>query len=128
MKEKNIKTMVAFEIENKEYSPVKNAIAEELETVISKVYQLDHETGWTLHYLTDIMMNHFHEDIARVSYGDLSPIENNLNGLVARIEKARILLLKGGYENRVDFDNPMWYLNMALSDIEQIHKLSKKEA
>lgn len=68
MKNKNIETIVAFSIDSKEYAPVKAAISEELKAVISKVYQLDHETGRTLHYLTNIMMEHFHEDVARVTW------------------------------------------------------------
>lgn len=52
MKDNNRETIIHFEMSNQEYAPVKNAISEELKTVISKVYQLDHETGWTLHYLT----------------------------------------------------------------------------
>lgn len=127
MKDKNINTLVKFEIDNREYKPVKNAISEELQEVISKVYQLDPETGRTLHYLTDIMLNYFHEDITRVQYGDLSPIELNLNGLVSRIEKARLELFKEGYEDTINVGNPMWCLKLALSDIEQINKLSKKE-
>lgn len=58
MKDNNRETIIHFEMSNQEYAPVKNAISEELKAVISKVYQLDHETGWTLHYLTDIMLNH----------------------------------------------------------------------
>ncbi|WP_421433532.1 hypothetical protein [Streptococcus suis] len=128
MKDNNRETIIHFENSSKEYSPVKNAIFEELESVISKVYQLDHETGWTLHYLADIMMNHFHEDVVRVPYGDLTPIELALNGFVSRIERTRMLLLKAGYEDKVEVGNPMWYLKLALQDFEHMKKLAKKEA
>ncbi|WP_253269249.1 hypothetical protein [Streptococcus suis] len=113
---------------NQEYAPVKNAISEELKTVISKVYQLDHETGWTLHYLTDIMLNHFHEDVARVPYGDLTPIEHSLNSITHRVESARVALLKAGYEDKIEVGNPMWYLKLILQDFEHMKKLAKKEA
>lgn len=106
---------------NQEYSPVKNAISGELEAIISKVYQLDHETGRTLHYLTDIMMNHFHEDVARVTFGDLTPIERNLNDITHRIESARVALLKAGYEE-IEVGNPMWYLQQILHDFEHIKR------
>ncbi|HEL2352239.1 TPA: hypothetical protein U1W16_001984, partial [Streptococcus suis] len=89
MKDINRDTIIHFEMSNQEYAPVKNAISEELKAVISKVYQLDHETGWTLHYLTDIMLKHFHEDVIRVQYGDLTPIERSLNGITHRVENAR---------------------------------------
>ncbi|MDW8772640.1 hypothetical protein Q7W41_10255 [Streptococcus suis] len=111
---------------NQEYAPVKNAISDELKTVISKVYQLDHETGWTLHYLTEIMLNHFHEDVARVQYGDLTPIECSLNSIASRVEKVRIELLKAGYEDKIEVGNPMWYLKLALQDFEQMKKEMKK--
>lgn len=126
MKNKNIETIFAFSIDSKEYAPVKAAISEELKAVISRVYQLDHETGRTLHYLTNIMMDHFHEDVARVTWGELSPIESNLNGLASRIESTRLELLKAGYEDKIGVGNPMWYLKLALSEIKSIHKLSKK--
>lgn len=127
MKDSNRKTIIHFEVSSKEYAPVKAAISEELEAVISKVYQLDHETGWTLHYLTDIMLKHFHEDVVRVPYGDLTPIELTLNMLPARIEHARMLLLKAGYEDKVEVGNPMWYLKMALQDFEHIKEIARKE-
>ncbi|MDW8776741.1 hypothetical protein Q7W40_10495, partial [Streptococcus suis] len=98
----------------------------ELKTVISKVYQLDHETGWTLHYLTEIMLNHFHEDVARVQYGDLTPIECSLNSIASRVEKVRIEFLKAGYEDKIEVGNPMWYLKLALQDFEQMKKEMKK--
>ena len=126
MKDNNRETIIHFELSNKEYSPVKNAISEELEAVIRKVYQLDHETGWTLHYLTDIMLNHFHEDVARVPYGDLTPIELNLNGIASRVERARIALLKAGYEDKIEVGNPIWHLKLILQDFEQIKKKAKK--
>ncbi|HEL2298228.1 TPA: hypothetical protein U1Z40_001041 [Streptococcus suis] len=126
MKDNNRKTTIHFEMSNQEYSPVKNAISEELETVIRKVYQLDHETGWTLHYLTDIMLNHFHEDVARVPYGDLTPIEYSLNGIASRVERARIALLKAGYEDKIEIGNPMWYLKLILQDFEHMKKEMKK--
>ncbi|HEL1717668.1 TPA: hypothetical protein TXT41_001447 [Streptococcus suis] len=126
MKDNNRETIIHFEIYNQEYSPVKNAISEELEAVIRKVYQLDHETGWTLHYLTDIMLNHFHEDVVRVPYGVLTPIELNLNGIASRVERARIALLKAGYEDKIEVGNPMWYLKLILQDFEQIKKVAKK--
>ncbi|MGQ7394740.1 hypothetical protein [Streptococcus suis] len=98
MKDNNRETIIHFEMSNQEYAPVKNAISEELRAVISKVYQLDRATGWTLNYLTDIMMNHFHEDVARVTNGDLTPIERSLNGIASRVENTRMVLLKAGYE------------------------------
>ncbi|MGC4431259.1 hypothetical protein ABWL48_14235, partial [Streptococcus suis] len=122
----NRETIIHFEMSNQEYAPVKNAISEELKTVISKVYQLDHETGWTLHYLTEIMLNHFHEDVARVQYGDLTPIECSLNSIASRVEKVRIELLKAGYEDKIEVGNPMWYLKLALQDFEQMKKEMKK--
>ncbi|NQK44223.1 hypothetical protein HO507_10390 [Streptococcus suis] len=128
MKDNNRETIIHFEMSNQEYAPVKNAISEELKTVISKVYQLDHETGWTLHYLTEIMLNHFHEDVARVQYGDLTPIECSLNSIASRVEKVRIELLKAGYEDKIEVGNPMWYLKLALQDFEHMKKLAKKEA
>lgn len=127
MKNKNIETIVAFETENNEFRPVKNAISEELQEIVNKVYQLDNGLGYTLDYLTGVMMRHFHENVARVNYGDLSPIERKLNELSHRIEKARLALFKAGYTNDIKVDNPMWYLNMALSDIELIRKLGTKE-
>ncbi|HFI0292922.1 TPA: hypothetical protein ACGOVK_001341 [Streptococcus suis] len=126
MKNNNRETIIHFENSSKEYSPVKNAIFEELESVISKVYQLDHETGWTLHYLADIMLNHFHEDIARVQNGDLTPIEHSLNGIASRVENARIALLKAGYEDKIEVGNPMRYLKLILQDFEHIKKEMKK--
>lgn len=117
MKDKNIKTIVEFEVKNNEYKPVKNAISEELQEIVNKVYQLDNDLGNTLSFLTGVMMRHFHENAARVNHGDLSPIELNLNGISSRIEKARLELYKAGYTNDITRDNPMWYLNMALSDI-----------
>ncbi|HEM4759139.1 TPA: hypothetical protein U1072_000226 [Streptococcus suis] len=126
MKDNNRETIIHFENSSKEYSPVKNAISEELETVIRKVYQLDHATGWTLHYLTEIMLNHFHEDVARVQYGDLTPIECSLNSIASRVEKVRIELLKAGYEDKIEVGNPMWYLKLALQDFEQMKKEMKK--
>ncbi|HEM3879455.1 TPA: hypothetical protein U1V19_002068 [Streptococcus suis] len=126
MKDNNRETIIRFETSKQEYSPVKNAISEELKAVISKVYQLDHETGWTLHYLTDIMLNHFHEDVVRVPYGVLTPIERSLNGITSRVEKARIALLKAGYEDKIEVGNPMWYLKLILQDFEQIKKVTKK--
>ncbi|CYV81770.1 hypothetical protein [Streptococcus suis] len=128
MKDSNRETIIHFEASSKEYAPVKAAISEELEAVIRKVYQLDHETGWTLHYLTEIMLNHFHEDVARVQYGDLTPIECSLNSIASRVEKARIELLKAGYEDKIEVGNPMWYLKLALQDFEHMKKLAKKEA
>lgn len=127
MKDSNRETIIHFEASSKEYAPVKAAISEELEAVIRKVYQLDHETGWTLHYLTEIMLNHFHEDVARVQYGDLTPIEHTLNSFPSRIEHTRMLLFKAGYEDKVEADNPMWYLKLALQDFEHMKKLAKKE-
>lgn len=126
MKDNNRETIIHFEMSNQEYAHVKNAISEELKTVISKVYQLDHETGWTLHYLTEIMLNHFHEDVARVQYGDLTPIECSLNSIASRVEKVRIELLKAGYEDKIEVGNPMWYLKLALQDFEQMKKEMKK--
>ncbi|MDW8713691.1 hypothetical protein Q7W14_02610 [Streptococcus suis] len=126
MKDNNRDTIIHFEMANKEYAPVKNAISDELKAVISKVYQLDHETGWTLHYLTDIMLNHFHEDVARVLYGDLTPIEHSLNGITHRVESARVALLKAGYEDKLEVDNPMWYLKLILQDFEHIKMEMKK--
>ncbi|MDW8758142.1 hypothetical protein Q7W42_10275 [Streptococcus suis] len=126
MKDNNRETIIHFEMSNQEYAPVKNAISDELKTVISKVYQLDHETGWTLHYLTEIMLNHFHEDVARVQYGDLTPIECSLNSIASRVEKVRIELLKAGYEDKIEVGNPMWYLKLALQDFEQMKKEMKK--
>ncbi|MFM0794293.1 hypothetical protein P7J53_01885 [Streptococcus suis] len=126
MKDNNRETIIHFENSSKEYSPVKNAIFEELESVISKVYQLDHETGWTLHYLTDIMLNHFHEDVARVQNSDLTPIERSLNGIASRVENARIALLEAGYEDKIEVGNPMWYLKLILQDFEHIKKEMKK--
>ncbi|MFX3943325.1 hypothetical protein ACJBXQ_08210 [Streptococcus suis] len=126
MKDNNRETIIHFEMSNQEYAPVKNAISEELEAVISKVYQLDHATGWTLHYLADIMMNHFHEDVARVPYGDLTPIERSLNGIASRVENARIALLKAGYEDKIEVGNPMWYLKLILQDFEHMKKEMKK--
>ncbi|HEM6126106.1 TPA: hypothetical protein U2C08_002177 [Streptococcus suis] len=126
MKDNNRETIIHFENSSKEYSPVKNAISEELEAVIRKVYQLDHATGWTLHYLTEIMLNHFHEDVARVPYGDLTPIECSLNSIASRVEKVRIELLKAGYEDKIEVGNPMWYLKLALQDFEQMKKEMKK--
>lgn len=128
MKDNNRETIIHFDNSSKEYSPVKNAIFEELESVISKVYQLDHETGWTLHYLTDIMLKHFHEDVARVPYGDLTPIEHSLNGIASRVENARIALLKAGYEDKIEVGNPMWYLKLILQDFEHMKKIAKEEA
>ncbi|HEM4748301.1 TPA: hypothetical protein U1051_002148, partial [Streptococcus suis] len=125
MKDNNRETIIHFENSSKEYSPVKNAISEELEAVIRKVYQLDHATGWTLHYLTEIMLNHFHEDVARVQYGDLTPIECSLNSIASRVEKVRIELLKAGYEDKIEVGNPMWYLKLALQDFEQMKKEMK---
>ncbi|HEM4743463.1 TPA: hypothetical protein U1139_000631 [Streptococcus suis] len=126
MKDNNRETIIHFEMSNQEYAPVKNAISEELKAVISKVYQLDHETGWTLHYLTDIMLNHFHEDVIRVPYGDLTPIEHSLNSIASRVEKVRIELLKAGYEDKIEVGNPMWYLKLALQDFEHMKKEMKK--
>lgn len=126
MKNNNRETIIHFEMSNQEYSPVKNAISEELKAVISKVYQLDHETGWTLHYLTDIMLKHFHEDVARVSYGELTPIEHSLNGIASRVESARVALLEAGYEDKVEVCNPMRYLKLILQDFEHIKKEMKK--
>ncbi|HEL1702414.1 TPA: hypothetical protein TXT45_001006 [Streptococcus suis] len=126
MKDNNRETIIHFDNSSKEYSPVKNAIFEELESVISKVYQLDHETGWTLHYLTEIMLNHFHEDVARVQYGDLTPIECSLNSIASRVEKARIELLKAGYEDKIEVGNPMWYLKLILQDFEHMKKTSQE--
>lgn len=126
MKNNNRETIIHFEMSNQEYAPVKNAISEELKAVISKVYQLDHETGWTLHYLTDIMMNHFHEDVARVTNGDLTPIERSLNGITSRVENTRMVLLKAGYEDKIEVGNPMWYLKLILQDFEQMKKEMKK--
>ena len=48
MKEKNLKTIVRFEADRNEYKPVKNAISEELEDIVRKVYQLDSDLGHTL--------------------------------------------------------------------------------
>ncbi len=127
MKDSNRKTIIHFEVSNKEHAPVKNAISEELKAVISKVYQLDHDTGRTLHYLTDIMLKHFHEDVVRVPYGDLTPIEHALNSFPSRIEHTRMLLLKAGYEDKIEVGNPMWYLKLALQDIEHMKKLARKE-
>ncbi|HEM3481651.1 hypothetical protein ACS6Y5_07915 [Streptococcus suis] len=128
MKDSNRDTIIHFEASSNEYAPVKAAISEELEAVISKVYQLDHETGWTLHYLTGIMLKYFHEDVVRVPYGDLTAIELALNSFVSRIEHTRMLLLKAGYEDNVGAGNPMWYLKLALQDFEHMKKLSRKEA
>ncbi|HEM3193514.1 hypothetical protein [Streptococcus suis] len=128
MKDNNRDTIILFEASSNEYAPVKTAISEELEAVISKVYQLDHETGWTLHYLTEIMLNHFHEDVARVQYGDLTPIECSLNSIASRVEKARIELLKAGYEDKIEVGNPMWYLKLILQDFEHMKKIAKEEA
>lgn len=127
MKNENIKIISKYSVGNTTFKPVKNAISEELQEIIGKVYQLDSETGQTLQFLTDIMMTHFHEDVARVTYKELSPIENNLNGLCSRIERARIALSKSGYKDVVEVGNPMWYLNMAIQDIELIKKMIKKE-
>ncbi|NQJ03262.1 hypothetical protein HO578_04365 [Streptococcus suis] len=127
MKDNNRETIIHFEASSKEYAPVKNAISEELKTVIGKVYQLDHETGWTLHYLTDIMLKHFHEDVVRVPYGDLTPIERSLNGIASRVENTRMVLLKAGYEDKIEVGNPMWYLKLILQDFEHMKKLARKE-
>ncbi|HFI2432040.1 hypothetical protein P7J55_03855 [Streptococcus suis] len=128
MKDSNRDTIIRFEASSNEYAPVKAAISEELEVVISKVYQLDHDTGWTLHYLTDIMLKHFHEDVVRVPYGDLTAIELALNGFVSRIERTRMLLLKAGYVDNAGTGNPMWYLKLALQDFEHMKKLARKDA
>ncbi|HEM6498029.1 hypothetical protein [Streptococcus suis] len=125
MKDNNRETIIHFERSNQEYAPVKNAISEELKAVISKVYQLDHETGWTLHYLTDIMLKHFHEDVIRVQYGDLTPIEHSLNGITHRVENARVALLKAGYEDKIEVGNPMWYFKLILQDFDHIKKEMK---
>lgn len=127
MKNENIKIISKYSVGNTTFKPVKNAISEELQEIVGKVYQLDSETGRTLQFLTNIMMTHFHEDVARVTYKELSPIENNLNGLCSRIEHARIALSKSGYKDVVEVGNPMWYLNMAIQDIELIKKMIKKE-
>ena len=127
MKDSNRNTIIHFEASSNEYAPVKAAISEELEAVISKVYQLDHETGWTLHYLSSIILKHFHEDVVRVPYGDLTPIERALNSFPSRIEHTRMLLLKAGYEDKAGVGNPMWYLKLALQDFEHMKKLARKE-
>ena len=127
MKDKTIKTLTDFTVGNMEYKPVKSAIAEELKEVISKVYQLDPETANTLGYLTEVMMNHFHEDVKRVQHKELTALELVLNGLAGRIESARLALFKEGYEDDKKHGNPMWYLSMALFDIKKINELSEKE-
>lgn len=127
MKDSNGETIIHFEASSNEYAPVKNTISEELEAIISKVYQLDHETGWTLHYLTNIMLKHFHEDVVRVPYGDLTPIEHALNSFPSRIERTKMLLLKAGYEDKIEVDNPMWYLKLVLQDFERMKKLARKD-
>lgn len=127
MKQKNIETLVAFKNKNLEYKPVKNAISEELSEIISKVYQLDATTGESLHFLTNIMMEYFHEDVLRVTWGELSPIELNLNGVTSRIEKARLVLSKNGYKDEVEVGNPMWYLKLAIQEIEHVKTIVRKK-
>ena len=127
MKKENISTLAKFNVDNQEYKPIKNAISEELQDVISKVYQLDSDTGRTLHFLTDIMMKYFHEDVKQVLQGELSPIEHALNGIRSNIEKTRLALFKDGYNDNRTADNPMWYLQLALFNFEHIEKLTKTE-
>ncbi|QBX11355.1 hypothetical protein JavanS560_0009 [Streptococcus satellite phage Javan560] len=34
--------------------------------------------------------------------------------------------MKAGYEDKIEVGNPMWYLKLALQDIEQMKKEMKK--
>lgn len=126
MKDKNVSTLSKFRVDNMEYKPVKNAISEELTEVVNKVKRLDYNLGDTLQFLVNIMMEHFHEDIARVNRGELAPIEFSLNEISSRIETTRLILVKDGYADKIEAGNPMWYLNLALQDIKHFKKLSKK--
>ncbi len=72
------------------------------------------------------MLKHFHEDVARIPYGDLTPIELSLNGIASRVENTRMVLLKAGYEDKIEVGNPMWYLKLILQDFEHIKKEMKK--
>lgn len=61
-----------------------------------------------------------------LKHKDVSTIDYNFYGLYNRIEKAKLLLLQQGYKEGVAFENPVWFLDMALSDMERIKKISKK--
>ncbi|MBF8969546.1 hypothetical protein [Streptococcus sp. NLN76] len=127
MKAKNRKTLIEFENDQKEYTPVKNAIHDELKSIITQVSGLDKELGHSLSRLIRIMMEHFHEEIIRVNLGDLSAVEINLNNTVGRIEKAKYMLLNQGHTDKVDINNPIWYLDLALGEFERAKELARKE-
>lgn len=127
MKAENQKTLIEFENNQKEYSPVKNAIHDELKAITNQVSELDKELGKSLGRLTGIMMEHFHEELIRVNYGDLSAVEINLNNTIGRIEEAKYMLLKQGYSNKIDIDNPVWYLDLALGEFKSAKELARKE-
>ena len=55
-----------------------------------------------------------------LKHKDVSTIDYNFYGLYNRIEEAKLLLLQQGYKEEVTSKNPVWFLNMALSDMERI--------
>lgn len=128
MKNKNITTLVSFNVDNQDFSPVKNVISEELKNIISTVATYDENTAMTLNWLTNIILEHFHEDVTPIKNKDIRAIDHAIHGLPSRLEKAKLMLLKAGYDEQVAFTNPGWFIDMALQDIKHFRKLiTRKE-
>lgn len=126
MKQENLEQLTKFDWDNKEFDPIKVTLREEFENVIEEVASYNTETAFKLEFLADIVINHLHSDIVPLKYKDVSAIDYNFYELYNRIEKAKLLLLQQGYKEGVAFENPVWFLDMALSDMECIKKISKK--
>lgn len=126
MKQENLEQLTKFNLDNKEFDPLKEILREEFENVIEEVASYNTGTAFKLEFLADIVINHLHSDIVPLKHKDVSTIDYNFYGLYNKIEKAKLLLLQQGYKEGVAFENPVWFLDMALSDMERIKKISKK--
>lgn len=126
MKQENLEQLTKFNLDNKEFDPIKVILTEEFENVIGEVSSYNTGIALRLELLANIVIDHLHSDIVPLKYKDISALDNNFYGLYHRIEKAKLLLLKQGFNAELVSENPVWFLNMALSDMERIKKISKK--
>lgn len=120
MKQENLEQLTKFNSDNKEFDPIKVILTEEFENVIGEVSSYNAGIALRLEFLANIVIDHLHSDIMPLKNKDISALDRNFYGLYNRIEKAKLLLLQQGYKEEVTSKNPVWFLDMALSDMERI--------
>lgn len=122
MKQENREQLIKFNSDNKEFDPIKVILTEEFENVIREVSSYDKGIALRLEFLANVVIDNLHSNIMPLKNKDISVLDRNFYGLYNKIEKAKLLLLKQGYKEEVTSESPVWFLNMALSDMERIKK------